>query len=150
MSTTPDGKAVSRMNAFKHGLRATDDLFLGFLNPAERERFEDLRETYHTQYDPQTELEKLIVDRIAIQHFRLYRLYGLENLAAHLTNDLLIFGKGSKSKQRSLNESIIPHLDRFSRYDARIEKQLRVLHNRLNSLYFKRRNYSLNHFANNE
>jgi hypothetical protein len=150
MPNTSNGKSISRMNAFKHGLRATDDLFLGYLNPDERERFETLRETYHTQYDPQTEPEKLIVDRIAIQHFRLYRLYGLENLAAHLSTDLLILGKGSKSKQRSLNESIIPHLDRFSRYDARIEKQLRVLHNRLHSLYVNRKYYGLNLYRNNE
>jgi hypothetical protein len=138
------------MNAFKHGLRATDDLFLGYLNPDERERFETLRETYHTQYNPQTEPEKLIVDRIAIQHFRLYRLYGLENIAAHQTTDLLIFGQGSNSRKRPLNESIIPHLDRFSRYDTRIERQLRVLHNRLRSLYCKRRDYTLNFFGTNE
>jgi hypothetical protein len=150
MSTTPDGKAVSRMNAFKHGLRATDDLFLGYLNPDERDRFETLRETYHTQYNPQTEPEKLIVDRIAIQHFRLYRLYGLENIAAHQTTDLLIFGQGSNNKKRNLSETIVPHLDRFSRYDARIERQLRILHNRLYCLYVNRKNFGLNLYRNNE
>jgi hypothetical protein len=150
MSTTHNGKAVSRMNAFKHRLRATDDLFLDHLNPDESERFDSLQESFHSQYNPQTEQEKFIVDRIAIQHFRLYRFYGLENLASHLTADLLIFDQRTRTKRRSLNESIIPHLDHLSRYDTRIDRQLRVLHNRLRSLYCARRNYTLNYFRTNE
>jgi len=78
MAKTPHGKERSRMNAFKHGLRATDDLFL-----------------------------------------------------AHL----------------QLRESIIPHWDRFSRHDWRSERQLRILHNRLRSLYISRGDMSLNFLA---
>ncbi|MBU1983284.1 hypothetical protein KJ815_02625 [bacterium] len=124
------------MNALKHGLRATDELFLAHLAPREREVFENFRESFHNEYRPQTDHEKLLVDRIAIQHFRLFRLYRLEYLAENqsITTPLA-------------PESVIQHLDRFSRYDWRMERQLRILHNRLRSLYSRRGDTSLNFFA---
>ena len=131
MPTTPEGKAKSRMNAMKHGLRATDELFLACLTRRERDLFESFRASLHGEYSPRTPHEKLLVDRIVIQHFRLFRLYRLEyDDASH-----------------SARESIIPHLDRFSRYDCRIERGLRVLHNRLYSLYMQRGDHSLNFFS---
>ncbi len=136
MPTTPEGKARSRLNAFKHGLRATDELFLQHLSPAERDTFRSVRDSFHSDYRPVTDYEKLLVDRIAIQHFRLFRLYRLEYLAANQCGRRLL-----------TRESIIPHLDRFSRYDWRIERQLRILHNRLRSLYLRRGDSSLNLFA---
>lgn len=136
MPTTPEGKNRSRMNAFKHGLRATDELFLAHLPHREQDAFQNFRQTLYRAYRPVTDHEKLIVDRIAIQHFRLYKLYRLENLACE------------RSTRAPLSrESIIPHLDRFSRYDWRIERQLRILHNRLRALYFRRGDMSLNSFA---
>jgi hypothetical protein len=51
---------------------------------------------------------------------------------------------GTQSARAPLSrESIIPHLDRFSRYDWRIERQLRILHNRLRSLQISRGDMSL-------
>ncbi|RPH93120.1 hypothetical protein EHM69_11170 [candidate division KSB1 bacterium] len=135
MPKTKRGKNRSRMNAFKHGLRATDELFLAHLKPSERETFRAFRESLHAEYDPLTDHEKLLVDHIAIQHFRLYRLYRLEYQSTNRS-----------TRASHIRESIIPHLDRFSRYDSRIGRQLRVLHNRLNSLYVSRKNYSLNTF----
>ena len=136
MPSTPQGKARSRMNSFKHGLRATDELFLVHLKRHEKKVFKDFRQALHKEYNPQTENEKLLVDRITIQHFRLFRLYNLEYLATN------------QSKRTPLaRESIIPHLDRFSRYDSRIERQLRVLHNRLKALYISRQDFSLTSFS---
>jgi hypothetical protein len=140
MSKTPHGKAKSRGNALKHGLSATDDLFLIHLKPREREAFDGFRQVLRAEYRPVTDHEKLLVDRIAIQHFRLYRLYQLEYLAAN----------PSSKTASTIRESIIPHLDRFSRYDWRIERQLRVLHNRLQSLYLARGKNSLNFFTTKE
>jgi hypothetical protein len=127
MPTTPEGKAQSRMNAVKHGLRATDEIFLTHLKPRDRDTFSQMRDTLHQRYKPQTDPERELVDQIAIQHFRLYRLYDLEN-AAFSGND----------------DNLISHLDRFSRYDWRIDRRIRTLHNRLCSLYFYRHDYSLN------
>jgi len=132
MAKPPHGKERSRMNAFKHGLRATDELFLVHLQPRERGSFQNFRESLYGEYKPVTDHERLLVDRIAIQHFRLYRLYRLEYLA------------GTQSARAPLSrESIIPHLDRFSRYDWRIERQLRILHNRVRSLQISRGDMSL-------
>jgi len=139
MSTTPQGKAKSRMNAMKHGLCATDELFLSHLQPHERKVFEGFRADLFAAYNPQTPLEQLLVDRIVIQHFRLFRLYRLEHLAT-----------GESLRTPLSRQSIIPHLDRFSRYDWRIERQLRILHNRLRSLYSLRGDNSLNFFSTKE
>jgi hypothetical protein len=133
---TTIGKGRSRMNALKHGLRATDELFLVHLKRTEREVFEEFRAALHGDYKPITTQEKLLVDRIAIQNFRLFRLYDLEYLAE------------CKSRRDPLcRESILPHLERFARYDSRVDGQLRVLHNRLRQLYGKRGDHSLSFFS---
>jgi len=132
MPNANNGKAKSRLNAMKHGLYATDELFLASLNHKETEIYTQIRASVHEEYKPLSERENHLVDRIAIHHFRLYRVYDLENLAA------------SKSRSAPLSrESIIPHLDRFSRFNWRIERELRMLHNRLYSLYISRGNFSL-------
>lgn len=139
MSRTPQGKNRSRRNAFKHGLRATDELFLAHLQSGERRTFRKFRRSLHTGYQPVTDHEKLLVDRIAIQYFRLYRLYSLEYLA------------GTQSTRAPLSrESLIPHLDRLSRYDWRIERQLRILQNELRACLLLRPHSSSNCFAVNE
>jgi hypothetical protein len=136
---TKAGKARSRGNAFKHGLCATNELFLAHLRHRERKVFNRLYQTMVLEYNPQTEQEKLLVDRLAIEHFRLYRLYDLEHAAT----------RQSRSKSIS-KESIIPYLDRISRYDSRLERQIGILHNRLYALYFKRGNHSLSHYSSRE
>ena len=117
---SPSGKARSRLNGVVHGLNATDEVFLASLKPRERSAYRKIRRSLITFYQPQTSYETLLVDRMAIQHLRMLRLYSLESVAM----DFLPINKGS-------DRSIFPHLDRFSRYDVRIERQLRILHNRL-------------------
>ncbi|MCX6600865.1 MAG: hypothetical protein NT025_04815 [bacterium] len=119
------------MNALKHGLRATDELFLAHLRPRERAIFENLRASLHEDYKPLTPHERLLVDRIAIQHLRLFRLYRIEY----------------DTIRHSGRASALRHLDRFSRYDASVERGLRSLHNRLRALYAQRGDLSLNSFS---
>lgn len=136
MPRTQYGRNHSRMNAFKHGLRATDELFLAHLQGRERRTFRKFRRSLYTDFKPVTDHEKLLVDRIAIQHFRLYRLYSLEYLA------------GKQSARAPLSrESLIPHLDRLSRYDWRIERQIRILQNELRACFLLRPQSSSNCFA---
>jgi hypothetical protein len=132
MPNTEEGKARSRMNALKHGLRATDDMFIAHLKPAERTTFSKIRNSLHEHLKPQTEQEQDLVDRIAIQHFRLYRLYDLENIAVARNED-----------------SLAVELERYARYDWRIERQLTTLFNQLRSLYIMRNDFSLTLFRRN-
>ena len=126
------GKHKSRLNAIKHGLYATDSLFLESLSKRETSIYDQIRASLHEEYKPLTEREQHLVDRLAIHHFRLYRIYDLENLAT------------AKSRNEPLSpKSIIPHLDRFARCNWRIERQMRALHNQLYCLYVNRGDFSL-------
>lgn len=133
---SPSGKDASRQNAFKHGLRATDELFLRYLDDNERRVLLDMRSRLRAEYEPVTEQEKLLVDRIAVQHVRLFRLYRLEIIAQNKCLD-----------DPLAPASVLPHLDRISNYDSRVERQLRILHNKLVSLYCQRYNSSLNQLS---
>jgi hypothetical protein len=133
MPKSPAGKEISKMNACKHGLRATDELFIAQLKEGERTTFQRMRRSLLNEYQPVTDGEKMLVDRLAIQHFRLYRLYRLELVAT------------DQSAEKPLTrESILPHLDRFHRYDFRLEKLINSLQNRLSWLAFERRGGTLN------
>ena len=85
MKKSKSGYKRSRANAITHGFYATDELFLASLKPKERRSFNKLRDTLHTEYHPQTVRETILVDRLAILHFRQYRLYSLEALAIDQT-----------------------------------------------------------------
>ena len=121
------GKSQSRLNALKHSLTACDTLFLTGLDPSRREAYFSLRQMLRRYYRPVTEMERLLVDRIAVNQFRILCLCRLEAQATARTPE-------------NLNAacSVVPHLDRFSCYDTRLERQNRVLHNRLMCLYQKR------------
>ncbi|RQV98118.1 hypothetical protein EH220_03890 [bacterium] len=120
MANTPTGKARSRLNALKHGLRATDDIFISSLSIDDKEAYDKLLKSLHRDFAPPTELEKQLVNKLSILKFRQYRLYKMENLIS------------SKSPEELLKDhSVLYHLDRFSRYDLRIEKQIQGLINQL-------------------
>ena len=127
--STPTGP---RLNAMKHGLRATDELFLAHLTIDEESSFQSLRDSLHEELKPQSEQEKLLVDKIAIQHFRALRIYQFEYIASRDSHSAPL-GR----------ESYIHHLDRFSLYDYRVEQQLKSLFNQLKWLYYRRGDRSL-------
>lgn len=129
---TNAGKAQSRLNAVKHGFEATDDIFLQALKPTERKAFQCIRRTLFRHYQPRNNLEKLNVDRIAIHYLRMLRVSQHESLA-------LYFLPVNQSEA-----SILPQLDRLSRYDVRIERQIQFLHKRLQSMQKKRSNKTRN------
>jgi hypothetical protein len=118
------GKSTSRLNSMRHGLDATDEIFMISLNPREQHAFRTIRRSLRTFYNcANSAYERMLIDKMAIQHLRMLRLYKLESETMNTMT-------GPKDKS-----SIIPHLDRFSRYDVRIERQLRILHNRLLSVF---------------
>ena len=71
---TPEGKAVSRLNAVKHGLLSQEVLLPGEDEAALRE----LGERVRAELQPVGQLEGLLVDRIIAAHWRLRRLGRVE------------------------------------------------------------------------
>lgn len=110
----------SSANALKHGLEATDPIFLARLSPDDRDILERLRDALFCQHQPQTSVEEIIVDKIAIHLYRQYRFYRLEHqtINAGMNHD-------------STGLTMLPHLDRLSRYDSRINHHLNSLYQTL-------------------
>jgi hypothetical protein len=71
---TPEGKAVVRLNAIKHGLPSREVLLPREDEPALKELDENLR----TELQPVGELENLLVDRIVSAQWSLRRLGRVE------------------------------------------------------------------------
>lgn len=103
-------------NAVKHGMTASEKLFLTRLDVIEGEILLELRQKLYAHYQPEGSVEELIVDRITIQQFRLFRFYRLEydTINASMNYD-------------PTGEATVPKLDPFSRYDSRISHHLQHL-----------------------
>jgi len=71
---TPEGKAVVRHNAIKHGLLAREVLLPG----EDEEAFNELNEDLIAYFQPVGTLENMLVDRIIATHWRLKRLGRVE------------------------------------------------------------------------
>ena len=61
---TPDGKAASSRNAFKHGLRARNVMF------GNDPRLEQFRDDFDAEYQPQTATEAALVEQMAVAFFK--------------------------------------------------------------------------------
>jgi hypothetical protein len=75
---TPDGKAIVKYNALKHGLLAKEVVITigeGAENP---EEFNALMEDLKTQLAPAGTLEEMLVEKIAVSYWRLRRAYKYE------------------------------------------------------------------------
>ncbi len=118
-------------NALKHGLEATDPIFLSRLSADEQAILERLRDMLFTQHQPQSSVEELIVDKIAIHLYRQYRFYRLEHQTINAGMNL-----------DSTGLTMLPHLDRLSRYDSRINHHLNTLYQSLRAAQ-RNRKFSL-------
>lgn len=75
---TPQGKAISRYNALKHGILARA-VIPEALEPYEsRETFEQLLDAFRDAFAPANVLEELLIEQIAAAYWRLARLYRAE------------------------------------------------------------------------
>ena len=72
---TPEGKALSRVNAMKHGLLAEKVLTL---EDGDSTEFFELYVEMHTDLDPEGRLEEMLVDRIISLSWRLMRACKIE------------------------------------------------------------------------
>lgn len=71
---TYEGKAVSKYNALKHGLLGKEVLFAG----EDEQGLLQLEKHFRNELKPTTELELLLVDRMASNFWRLKRALGME------------------------------------------------------------------------
>ena len=75
---TPEGKAIVKYNALKHGLLAKEVVITvgeGAENP---EEFNGLLVDFKTQLQPEGTLEEMLVEKIAVAYWRLRRAYRYE------------------------------------------------------------------------
>jgi hypothetical protein len=76
---TPQGRAVSKMNALKHGILSTQVLVRGFnIKESDREFF-DLHERFRQEFNPVGTVEEMLVDQIVTTHWRLRRVLQAES-----------------------------------------------------------------------
>jgi hypothetical protein len=76
---TPEGKAVVRLNALRHGLLARDVVLPG----EDADAFEDLWNQVRANFSPVGPIEELLVDRVVNAIWRLRRLARAETALFH-------------------------------------------------------------------
>lgn len=75
---TPEGKAVVKYNALKHGLLAKEVVIDTGEGAEEPEEFSTLLDDLKTQFNPVGTLEEMLVEKIAVAYWRLRRVYKYE------------------------------------------------------------------------
>ncbi len=131
---TRAGKAASKLNALKHGLRAEEFVVRGE-DPAD---FARLLENLINEFQPLGPLEEQLVERIAASMWRLRRIYRIEaGIFAHesLTIELDRAEDAARDVEKvgldlipdPLSEVHITDEERHSRATARVEKTARLL-----------------------
>lgn len=130
---TPEGKAVSKMNALRHGLLSETVL----LNDENEDRLEAFREGVLQQLKPVGELEELLADRIIATAWRLRRAAQIEaQLLERSRNDVsrydlaARFGHVEDVGYAFLNDAKGPEcFGKLSRYESALERAMyKALH----------------------
>lgn len=105
---TDEGKEISKMNALKHGLLSKEVL----IDVEDEEELLLLTKRIRSEIKPETEIERLLTDRIVANIWRLKRALGMENGEVISTGGGLMYDS-----------------DRFFRYETMLEKSLyKALH----------------------
>src|SRR5579862_2920290 len=76
---TPEGRAVSRMNAMKHGILSREVVVQGFGACENEEEFEQLSQRFWDHLKPVGPMEGMLVDRIVTTQWRLRRVLKAES-----------------------------------------------------------------------
>ncbi len=110
---TDDGKAVSKYNALKHGILSKQILFEG----EDENELLELEKKLRSELSPASELELLMVDKIASNIWRLKRALSFEKDDVIFTSDF----DGTVGLKSDA--------DRFFRYEAMLERGIyKALH----------------------
>jgi len=124
---TPEGKAVSRYNAIKHGLLSKEVLMDG----EDETTLVEVGKKLRTELEPRTELELILVDRITANVWRLKRVMQMEREMMEDSRKGTFGGSLSKLGQ-TLTHYDIAHNDIYGkliRYESSIERGIyKALH----------------------
>ncbi len=137
---SPEGKAVSKFNALKHGLLSGEILLKGENDQSLTELGKQIRESLH----PVGELEMLLTDRIIANFWRLRRVMEVEKAAMewekfddHISINL-DFGVGKKDealekeqeRRKKIRDMVANNnTEQILRYETTIERSIyRALH----------------------
>ena len=122
---TDEGKAVSKYNALKHGLLCQEIL----LKDESEEALLELEKNMRSELKPKTEIERLLVDRIVANTWRLKRaLKGEKEMIEHDIEDIFVAVKNFGS---ALSCDFANHdsYGKFTRYEASLERGMyKALH----------------------
>jgi hypothetical protein len=121
---TPEGRAVSRMNALKHGLTAQQIV----LFDERPENFEAFFDEIVDALKPTDPIETQLAERIAVCAWRLRRAYRIE--AAMFENVRQTWINGAPATTAKIEQLFIrvsaheDHLAKLSRYEVNLERLL--------------------------
>jgi len=121
---TDDGKAISKMNALKHGLLSSQVLIEAEKN--EKENLADLSVRINEQLLPMGEFEVFLTDRIISNIWRLKRLLKIESSLMEFGNNemVLILQDDIQQANRTQITNMLRNelFERIMRYEANIER----------------------------
>jgi hypothetical protein len=118
---TAEGKARSAQNATKHGLTSRQVV----LADEDAAQFEELRRNLQEDLAPESQLETLLVNRIAAQQWRLARVPAIEaELLEALRGDPASGPRGLAEAFRQDAGPCGGALTRLARYEAMLERSL--------------------------
>jgi hypothetical protein len=76
---TTQGKAVSKQNAFKHGILSKDVLVDSLVFKESETEFTELHRRFHEDLQPEGVVEEMLVDQIVTAHWRMRRALNAES-----------------------------------------------------------------------
>jgi len=126
---TPEGKAVSKYNALQHGLLSQEVLLKG----EDKNLLVELGQKLRAELKPETELERLLVDRITSNTWRLKRALRIER--EMIDDDRFTEDLYGNPQEKTLGEALsydFTNADtygKFIRYETSIERGIyKALH----------------------
>jgi hypothetical protein len=96
---TPEGKAVVRFNALKHGFFAADVVNPVLDGPARVDEFNSILEALLEDFQPQSARERILVDEVAACCWRIRRLLRYESRESWVDEDS--FRRAARTETRS-------------------------------------------------
>src|SRR5271170_7181531 len=127
---TPAGKAVSRFNALKHGIYAVHQVMFD-------EKAEDLAELaaeYHEQYNPANPNERLLVDTLVHNGWRLRRMRRVEADLWYRAYNTFVVKNIEVTLKCTSGDAFVTDSSTFERLQRLVNSCERVYHRTLKDL----------------